>query len=63
MKEEWQRETRAKYGLTPEQLADVDAQLEELAATVTCPADDADASTSRMPFSDLMGVLGTHACT
>ncbi len=56
MKDEWQRETRARYGLTPEQLAEVDAQLEELAAGVSLSRSDAEAAgASRMPFSDLMG--------
>ncbi|KAK9907336.1 hypothetical protein WJX75_001686 [Coccomyxa subellipsoidea] len=34
MKDEWQAEAKARYGLLPEQLAEVEAQLEELIASV-----------------------------
>ncbi|CAL8462930.1 g2464 [Coccomyxa elongata] len=34
MKDEWQAEARAKYGLSAEQLAEVEAQLEDLVASV-----------------------------
>ena len=52
MKEEWNRETKANYGLTAEQLAEVDAQLEEIAASRALTAGP---SNARVPLADLMG--------
>ena len=52
MKEEWNRETKAAYGLTAEQLAEVDAQLEEIAASRALTAGP---SHARVPLADLMG--------
>ena len=52
MKEEWNRETKAAYGLTAEQLAEVDAQLEEVAASKALTAGP---SNARVPLADLMG--------
>ena len=57
MKEEWNRETKAAYGLTADQLAEVDAQLEELAASRALTAGP---SHARVPLADLMG---EHSCT
>ncbi len=56
MKEEWNRETKAAYGLTAEQLAEVDAQLEEIAASKALTAGP---SNARVPLADLMG---EHRC-
>ncbi|CAL5223286.1 g5774 [Coccomyxa viridis] len=53
MKEEWNRETKAAYGLTAEQLAEVDAQLEEVAASKALTAGP---SNARVPLADLMEV-------
>ena len=57
MKDEWQRETKARYGLTPEQLADVEAQLEELAASMQRSSGTAAGSPTKghVPLSDLIG--------
>ena len=57
MKEEWNRETRAAYGLTAEQLAEVDAQLEEIAASKALTAGP---SNARVPLADLMGEAFTY---
>ena len=53
MKEEWNRETKAVYGLTAEQLAEVDAQLEEIAASRALTAGPS--SPACVPLADLMG--------
>ena len=57
MKEEWNRETKAAYGLTAEQLAEVDAQLEEIAASKALTAGP---SNARVPLADLMGEMYCH---
>ena len=53
MKEEWNRDTKAAYGLTAEQLAEVDAQLEEIAASRALTAGPS--SPACVPLADLMG--------
>ena len=53
MKEEWNRDTKAVYGLTAEQLAEVDAQLEEIAASRALTAGPS--SPACVPLADLMG--------
>ena len=53
MKEEWNRDTKAAYGLTAEQLAEVDAQLEEIAASRALIAGPS--SPACVPLADLMG--------
>lgn len=53
MKEEWNRETKAAYDLSTEQLAEVDAQLEEIAASRALIAGP---SSARVPLADLMGM-------
>ena len=53
MKEEWNRETKAAYDLSAEQLAEVDAQLEEIAASRALTAGP---SSARVPLADLMGM-------
>ena len=55
MKEEWNRDTKAVYGLTAEQLAEVDAQLEEIAASRALTAGPS--SPACVPLADLMGEL------
>ncbi|CAK0784827.1 hypothetical protein CVIRNUC_008031 [Coccomyxa viridis] len=52
MKEEWNRDTKAVYGLTAEQLAEVDAQLEEIAASRALTAGPS--SPACVPLADLM---------
>ena len=66
MKEEWNRDTKAMYGLTAEQLAEVDAQLEEIAASRALTAGPS--SPACVPLADLMGehilqrLLGVSNC-
>lgn len=59
MKDEWQKETKARYGLTQEQLAEAVAQLEELAASMqrTSGAKLGSPSKGRVPLCDLIGLL------
>ncbi len=54
MKDEWQAEARAKYGLSAEQLAEVEAQLEDLVASVDRSKGSGLAS-GHVPLIDLIG--------
>ncbi len=54
MKDEWQAEAKANYGLSPDQLAEVEAQLEELVASVDRSKGSGLAS-GHVPLIDLMG--------
>ena len=54
MKDEWQAEAKARYGLSPDQLAEVEAQLEELVASVDRSKGSGLAS-GHVPLIDLMG--------
>lgn len=60
MKDEWQAEAKARYGLLPEQLAEVEAQLEELVASVDRSKGNGLAS-GHVPLIDLIGE-SIHAC-
>ncbi|EIE27270.1 ARM repeat-containing protein [Coccomyxa subellipsoidea C-169] len=53
MKDEWQAEAKARYGLSPDQLAEVEAQLEELVASVDRSKGSGLAS-GHVPLIDLM---------
>ena len=55
MKEEWQREARAAYGLGAEALAEVDAALEEAAAAVHQVGGGETARSARLPLISLLG--------
>ena len=59
MKEEWQREARATYGLAPDALAEVDAALEEAAAGVDHQVGGGEtARSARLPLISLLGARG-----
>ena len=61
MKEEWQREARAAYGLAPDALAEVDAALEEAAAGVHHQVGGGEtARSARLPLISLLGARGYH---
>ena len=56
MKEEWQREARATYGLAADALAEVDAALEEAAAGVDHQVGGGEtARSARLPLISLLG--------
>lgn len=55
MKEEWQREARAGYGLGADALAEVDAALEEAAAAVHQVGGGETARFARLPLISLLG--------
>lgn len=58
MKEEWQREARATYGLAADALAEVDAALEEAAAGVDHQVGGGEtARSARLPLISLLGAL------
>ena len=60
MKEEWQREARAAYGLAADALAEVDAALEEAAAGVDHQVGGGEtARSARLPLISLLGAPGS----
>ncbi|KAK9806836.1 hypothetical protein WJX72_004445 [[Myrmecia] bisecta] len=54
LREQWQAEAKAKYGLTSEQIREAELALEELAATVHHVAGARSAHNSRVPTISLM---------